>query len=505
MDELRLAPPPPDPPLPPSVAATLSEKPPRAPLRLRREPIQLRISRSVASSIAVHLALLILLTGYLFTLPADDGQEPLRVSYSWPSPALDVNAEANAGRGESEESGEDEIGDARDAPASLDPFGGSRDGDPGDASDRERLADSLGAGGAPAGALLAARTGGRERLLREGGGDAETEGALKLALEWLARHQADDGTWQPEEFASRCRDGEHCTHAGEEGHTVGVTALALLPFLGAGHTHRKGPWKDTVRSGIQALLDAQRTNGSFGTGEPGVYEDALALLALSEAYGLTGSARLRPPVERAVARFGRTQAEGGGWRYRARARTADTSITGWVAVALRAARRSGVEVPDVLFARSRDVLTRRTDKRGKVGYLGRGNGPVSLLGVGLFVRAALGEDARGPGLAPVRDRLLRHLPRWDETPLTGFHQGDPMHWTYGALAAHHAGGDLWDAWHARLRPLLLENQRRDGCAAGSWRPSGSTGAAGGRVAQTALLALCLEVYYRYPRALLGRE
>ena len=42
-------------------------------------------------------------------------------------------------------------------------------------------------------------------------------------------------------------------------------------------------------------------------------------------------------------------------------------------------------------------------------------------------------------------------------------------------------------------PLL---QRKDGDEAGSWNPSGSHAAAGGRVVSTTMATLSLEVYYR---------
>ena len=47
---------------------------------------------------------------------------------------------------------------------------------------------------------------------------------------------------------------------------------------------------------------------------------------------------------------------------------------------------------------------------------------------------------------------------------------------------------------------ILDHQRRDpGCLHGSWDPADAWGEEGGRVYATATLALCLEVYYRYPR------
>jgi hypothetical protein len=49
-----------------------------------------------------------------------------------------------------------------------------------------------------------------------------------------------------------------------------------------------------------------------------------------------------------------------------------------------------------------------------------------------------------------------------------------------------------------LRDHLIETQVKDGDAAGSWKPTGDRGAGpGGRLYQTCLSVMTLEVYYRY--------
>ncbi|MDE0895079.1 MAG: hypothetical protein OSB10_00675, partial [Planctomycetota bacterium] len=53
-------------------------------------------------------------------------------------------------------------------------------------------------------------------------------------------------------------------------------------------------------------------------------------------------------------------------------------------------------------------------------------------------------------------------------------------------------------WEAALQETLLKNQREDGDEKGSWDPNGPWGFAGGRVYSTAMMALCIEVYFRYP-------
>jgi len=54
-----------------------------------------------------------------------------------------------------------------------------------------------------------------------------------------------------------------------------------------------------------------------------------------------------------------------------------------------------------------------------------------------------------------------------------------------------------ETWNDAVTHELLEHQREDAGASGSWDPVGEWAELGGRVYQTALCTLMLEVYYRY--------
>ena len=63
------------------------------------------------------------------------------------------------------------------------------------------------------------------------------------------------------------------------------------------------------------------------------------------------------------------------------------------------------------------------------------------------------------------------------------------------------GGKPWAVWNAHLKTDIVDHQRQDTTYClykGSWDPIGPWGPDGGRVYSTALMAMCLEVYYRYP-------
>ncbi len=413
--------------------------------------------------------------------------------------------EAAQGRGEPEPlSGDPLTPDRPDLPETFsdDEFGATVGDETGLLADDVAEELAVGVGGRPVGAFYAGRTGGKQTLLRLGGGDSASEGALRLALQWLARHQDPSGAWRGRSFERRCGDAP-CLGGAEREYTVGCTAVALLPYLGAGHTHRAGPWKHVVRRGLRALLRAQREDGSFTVGSKSAYGNALATLTIAEAYALTGSSALELPAQRAVDYWVRSQASHGGWRYEVNDGRGDSSVTGWVALAMVAARKGGLNVPDSTIYGARRWFRNVCTPEGGVGYVARGSSSAALLGVGHFVQTMLGVAPDDPLLKAIAGRLLTKLPRrtqGDDSHLPEHGTTDPLHHYYGALAAFQAGGETWNIWHKRLRPLLLDHQVRSGHARGSWEPRGGTGRRGGRVVATALGALCLEVYYRYPRA-----
>ena len=66
--------------------------------------------------------------------------------------------------------------------------------------------------------------------------------AVMLGLKWLADHQDvdQDGKWDCDDFMKHDAPDDKCDGPGNEMYDVGVTGLALLAFLGAGHTDRGG-------------------------------------------------------------------------------------------------------------------------------------------------------------------------------------------------------------------------------------------------------------------------
>jgi hypothetical protein len=356
--------------------------------------------------------------------------------------------------------------------------------------------------------------------------------AVEHALRWLAAHQSPDGGWEAEGFPRWC-DGKPAAGSGPDGkgkaqYDVGVSGLALLAFLGAGYTHRdEGPFGKVVQSGLRYLKSVQDAEGCFGHRSSGhfVYNHAIAALAMVEAYGMTGAAIYRGSAQKGLDFIALSRNSYNAWRYGVKPGENDTSVTGWMMMALKSAKL--VNAAEVLAGRApplqldedafdgiRSWIERMTDpETGRVGYTTRGSGPArlpdmvdrfpegkseSMTAVGMLARVFLGENPKGSDPITKGAQLcVKALPTWN--PNDG--SIDMYYWYYGTLAMFQVGGDPWKKWDAAMKTAIVDTQRLDGdyCMyKGSWDPLDPWKDDGGRVYSTAALAMCLEIYYRYP-------
>ena len=125
----------------------------------------------------------------------------------------------------------------------------------------------------------------------------------------------------------------------------------------------------------------------------------------------------------------------------------------------------------------------------------------AMTAAGLLTRFFLGQDPRQePVLGEHGDLLLARAAEWDESSGSI----DMYYWYWGSYAMYQLGGRYWKIWNKVMKPVAIEHQRRDGDFKGSWDPVGVWGATGGRIYSTAIMALTLEVYFRYARVLGSR-
>jgi hypothetical protein len=349
-------------------------------------------------------------------------------------------------------------------------------------------------------------TPGRLGLIEWQGGNAQTEAAVVAALSWLARSQSADGRWDAVRFGAGQEQkvlGQDRGGAGR-GADTGITGLAILAFLGAGHTHQQGDYQNTVKRGLEFLIRSQAADGSL-FGEATLYAQmychSMATFALAEAQAMTGDAQLRPAVTRAVAYCLRAQhTTTGGWRYRPN-EIGDTSQLGWQMMALASAKRAGLDVPSQTWTRVGRFLqsVRRGNHGGLASYRPDGPPTTSMSAEALYCRLLLGETGGDEidelATSEARRQLLAALPSRQRMNL--------YYWYYATLALHHRSqisdedAAAWRTWNDAITTALLETQVASGADAGSWNTNTVWGGYGGRVYTTAMAAMCLEVYYRY--------
>ncbi len=375
---------------------------------------------------------------------------------------------------------------------------------------------------------------------RGGSGDGGSSGmskrefdAVEDALRWLAAHQSPDGGWEAATFNRWC-DGQPVTDAarmpdgsGKALYDPGVSGLALLAFLGAGYTNRgKHPFNKVVGKGLRYLKNVQDPEGCFGprNTQQYIYNHATAALAMVEAYGMTGSAIWKGSAQRGLDFIALARNPYFAWRYGIKPGNNDTSVSGWMMMALKSAlqinkveikagRKAPLVVDESAFEGLRAWLDKVTDPDyGRVGYTRRGEGsarPVELVdrfpsekseamtAVGVLARIFMGENPEKSKLIQKGAALCAKLPpTWNTTDGSI----DMYYWYYGTLAMFQVGGAPWKTWRKAMEKSMLDSQRKDTdyCMyKGSWDPIGPWGGDGGRVYSTAVMALCLMVYDRY--------
>lgn len=365
----------------------------------------------------------------------------------------------------------------------------------------------------------------REQWIAEVGGTPVSEQGVAAGLEWLARHQAEDGHWGPDCLGpkgSRCEKEHPCGGARGGEYEAALTGLAVLAFQAGGNYDFNGkPYSDNVRRGLDWLVERQGPNGEIvGSmnhlgkvpGEPArydqrfMYEHAIATFALGEACAVARAAqrhadeRHLAAASKAVEFIEAQQHNDGGWRYTPEiSNPSDASVSGWVMLALKTAKEAELPVHDSTLSRMTAFFKRLADPlTGRTHYQGTTFITHATTGVGMMV-----------------DEFIRHEPHSEFVKLGALfladqaeiewgtpvkHPGDFYLWYNCTLAMFMAGGDTWDRWNKVIRDHVLSLQiHGDQCDRGSWEPNDHWGGLGGRVYTTALGVLTLEVYYRFAR------
>lgn len=357
----------------------------------------------------------------------------------------------------------------------------------------------------------------RRRLMRTAGGAApapaglvgpETEEAIERGLAYLAARQKADGSW------SLQGHGEPVLLRSD----TAATALCILAFQGAGYTHLKHQHADTVAKAVNYLKKNQRRDGDLFRSEDlesnlnvWLYSHSIAALAICEAYGMTQDPELEGPAQRAIDFIVESQhPTRGGWRYQPQV-SSDTSVTGWMTMALKSGELAGLKVPENTYRGIDKWVTLSQDSAGKP-YLFRYN-PYALntpaqrhgrevtptmTAVGMLIRMYRGWRRDNPNMEAGADYLLEHLP---ELGSARSPRRDTYYWYYATQVMFHMGGQTWERWNNKLHPLLIMGQVKEGPDNGSWDPKlpipDRWSPHGGRLYLTTMNLLSLEIYYRH--------
>jgi len=371
------------------------------------------------------------------------------------------------------------------------------------------------------------------RASRGKAGGTATQRAVEYGLEWLAVHQNPEGYWSGAAFDEECGrlgDDVICSGLGSPLHDVGLTSLALLAFLGAGETNKSGKYRDTVKDGLKWLIDGQdRDTGNLGNPLVGqhTYDHILGTLVLCEAYALTKQHMLKRPANEALRYMYGIRNPGRAWRYapdvpemQDPAQQNDTSVTGWAVMAMTTARDFGLDFEQAALDDAMLFFEEMTDVQGRTGYMQPGQFPPreeglensfppefseSLTAVGVLCRIFADPDLEVPGNEARVEQGVQLIsakpPIWSEEEPG---RRDFYYWYYGTYAFYQAQDfdkSGWKDWERALEDAIVETQYKEGERRGSWDTDAAWGHVGGRVYATAILTLCLEVFYRYDTVL----
>ena len=342
---------------------------------------------------------------------------------------------------------------------------------------------------------LSGRTGFmKETLLKAYGGTKGTEDAVAAGLEWLALQQRSNGSWS--------LVGPYKGGASTENESA-ATAMALLAFLGAGHTHKSETLYSTnVQKGMKYLLSIQDEEGFFAKralGNQRTYSQAQCTIAICELYGLTSDPILEQPAIRAIRYAQRAQGEDGGWRYAPRD-PGDMSVTGWYVMALMSARMAGLLVESDKLDRVQNFLDKVQKRRDQAerdpygeaySYMPYSKPTLEMTAEGMLCRMYLGWKASDGRIIAGSEYLCEDL-------IVKGGRVSYYYWYYATTSLHHVGGKYWETWNEAMKANLPAMQEQSGPNRGSWDSSRDPhGGGGGRLYATCFSIYCLETYYRH--------
>jgi len=292
----------------------------------------------------------------------------------------------------------------------------------------------------------------------------------KRSLAYLAATQQEDGAW-----------------LGASNNGSAITGICVMAFMASGGDPDLGPHAESIRRALRRIIldqDAQ-TGHITGGGHGSMYHHGLAMLALSEAYGVVNDRLLwrgsDAPVEnrRTVgqalelavrcALTAQKKNPFGAWRYSPESQDADTTVSGTVMMGLLGARNAGIEIPNEAVEKALSFFKLNTMRDGNVSYQpasSHGDGicraSIATLVYAVAKRKDLPEYKAAAGF--IKQRIDQDV---NEHPFyTRYYQ---------AQALFHSDIEAWKAWNRRIVDKLQKMQQADGSISSSYGPAYGTG------------------------------
>lgn len=294
----------------------------------------------------------------------------------------------------------------------------------------------------------------------------------------------------------------------------GVTCLATLAFLSAGHLPESKPYGEHIDKAVRYTLGCERSPGLYTMVRPngawqsnaashtGYYNQAITGLLLSEVSGeFSGQMgeEVIAAVERALTftvskqyrNVPNRRIDEGGWRYPGVCHdgfVSDLSVTAWQVTFLRSAKNAGFDVDDeVIEAATKYVRSLYKPRLGTFTYaherFSRG-----MTGAGIMAMAMLGQHHSAEAKAAAD--WLRQRPFRQYGQRVGPFDRFQYSLYYCSQGMYHLGDEHFEQFFPQVVDLLIANQRPNG----SW-PGVDSGANFGEAYVTAMSVLSLTTHY----------
>ncbi|HEX6812273.1 MAG TPA: prenyltransferase/squalene oxidase repeat-containing protein [Planctomycetota bacterium] len=307
----------------------------------------------------------------------------------------------------------------------------------------------------------------------------EMHDAAQSGLEWLARNQANDGSWS--------------NSGGYGSYPVAMTGLAGMAFIASGSTPTRGKYWQQVRRAVDFLVKhADADTGLISVPQAEhhlMYGHGFATQFLASVFGMEEDQkkqeRLKRVLDKAVGLIAAAQSPAGGWYYTPDSNNDEGSVTVTQIQALRACRMAGIVVDKKTIDRAVEYIKRCQNADGSIRYsLGSnpaGRPAITAAGVAVLYNAGVYDDQ------PFVEKAVQYCKQAIQITVdrTGHHFYTHLYWSQ---ALYQRGGKDWSDYFAKTAAWLLGKQNKNG----SWDGDGV-----GPVYGTSIALIILQLPYAY--------